>query len=112
LAHAPGLPISVPYLPGGVVLGDVNDDNKPDLIVRSAESPNISVPLGFGDDQFLVAQSSQIQLQDYASEIVPGDINSDGWKDLVLDSHNSYKVELLLGDGIGNFHPAPNQSFQ
>jgi hypothetical protein len=89
------------------VLSDVNNDGKTDLAVRSAESPTIAVLLGTGDGQFGIAPASPIQLQEYASEIGLGDINGDGWVDLALGSHESYLIEILLGDGTGNFYPAP-----
>ena len=103
---APGSPISVPGGAGNVVIGDMNNDKKLDLVVAGAKNRSITVLLGKGDGQFAAAASSTT-VPNPPHEIVLGDVNLDGKLDLAVGTHDSYGVLLLLGNGNGGFTPAP-----
>ena len=103
---AAGSPISVATGPGNVIIGDVNNDKKLDLVVTSGRNHSISILLGKGDGQFAAAASS-INLPFPPSELALGDVNLDGKLDVAAGTHNSYSVTLFLGDGNGGFSSAP-----
>ena len=102
---ASGSPISVPGAPGNAISGDVNNDQKLDLVVACGKSRSIAVLLGKGDGQF--AAASSITVSDPPHEIALGDVNLDGKLDLAVATHDSYGVLLLRGDGNGGFTTAP-----
>lgn len=104
--HAAGSPISVPGGAGNVVIGDVNNDKKLDLVVSGARNRSITVLLGKGDGQF-TARASSTTVAHPPHEIALGDVNLDGKPDLAVGTHDSYGVLLLLGDGNGGFTTAP-----
>jgi hypothetical protein len=104
-APASDSPIAVVGAPGSVVIGEVNGDGRPDVLV--AASRGITVLLGRGDGQFRVAAGSPVKLPDPATEMVLGDFSGDGRLDLALANHDSYGVTILLGDGNGGFALAP-----
>jgi len=104
---APGSPISIPNGPGNVVIGDMNNDKKPDLVVACGRNRSIVVLLGKGDGQF-AASATSTTVPDSPGEIALGDVNGDGKLDLAIATHDSYGVTLLLGDGNGGFTPAPS----
>ena len=104
--HAAGSPISVPGGAGNVVIGDVNNDKKLDLVVSGTKNRSITVLLGKGDGQFS-ASASSTTVAHPPHEIALGDVNLDGKLDLVVGTHDSYGVLLLLGDGNGGFTIAP-----
>lgn len=104
--HAAGSPISVAGGAGNVLIGDVNNDKKPDLVVSGAKNRSITVLLGKGDGQFSTSPGSTI-VAHTPHEIALGDVNLDGKLDLVVGTHDSYGVLLLLGDGNGKFTTAP-----
>ena len=104
-SHAPGSPISVPGGAGNVVVGDLNNDKKLDLVVSGAKHNSITVLLGKGDGQFAAAGSTTVPHPPH--EIAVGDVNLDGKLDLAVGTHNSYGVLLFLGDGNGGFTKAP-----
>ncbi len=107
-APAPGSPIAVKGGPGNVVFGDVNKDDKPDLVVASGRDRAIIVLLGQGDGRFRAEPDKAIKLPDAPSDMVLRDLNGDGNLDLAITSHDSYGVMFLTGDGAGGFALAAN----
>ncbi len=103
---APGSPISVPNEPGNVLIGDMNNDRKLDLIVASGSTRSLLVLPGKGNGQF-GAPLSATTVTDSPGEMAVGDLNRDGNLDLAVSSHDSYGVMLLLGDGRGALAVAP-----
>ena len=89
-----------------MVIGDLNNDKKLDLVVAGAKNRSIAVLLGKGDGQFAVSASSTT-VPHPPHEIALGDVNLDGKLDLAVATHDSYGVLLLLGDGNGGFTTAP-----
>jgi hypothetical protein len=106
LTPAPDSPIAIGDRPGCVAFGEVNQDNKLDLVVASEDG--ITVLLGQGDGRFRAAPRSPTRLPDPCSEMVLVDLNGDGKSDLALANHDSYGVMLLFGDGNGGFAFAPH----
>jgi hypothetical protein len=111
-APAPGSPIAVAGGPGDVLVGDMNNDGNPDLVVACGESRSIVVLLGSaGKDSnklFRVTPASTLSVAESPGDMVLGDVNSDGNLDSAFVSHDSYDVTLLLGDGKGALSLAKN----
>jgi hypothetical protein len=105
---APGSPIAVAGGPGNVAIGDVNQDGKPDLVVASGRTRNMTILFNQGNARFRAAHNSPVSVPDSPGEMALADINADRKLDLVLASHDSYGVMLLLGDGNGGFTLASN----
>jgi VCBS repeat protein len=103
---APDSPISISDGPGNVVVGDMNNDKKLDLVVACGRSRSITVLPGKGNGQF-AGPASTTTVQDSPGEMALGDVNVDGKLDLAIATHDSYGVTLLLGDGNGGFTTAP-----
>lgn len=108
---------AVTYSSGGVyaqsvVIGDVNGDGKPDLLVGNAcplgdppycdAGPTLDVLLGNGDGTFQAAVSYNSGGTG-AQSLATGDLNGDGKLDVVVG--NSGNVSILLGNGDGSFQP-------
>ena len=106
---ASGSPISVPGGAGNIVIADVNNDKKPDLVVAGAKNRSITVLLGRGAGQFS-ATANATTVPHPPHEIAVGDVNLDGKLDLAVGTHDSYDILLFFGDGNGGFNPAPNST--
>src|SRR5215216_6283979 len=104
--NAPGSPVSVPGGPGNILIDDMNNDRKLDLVVACGGARSITVIEGKGNGQFGATLSNTI-LTEAPGEMAIGDLNGDGKLDVALTSHDSYGVMLLTGDGKGGLATAP-----
>jgi VCBS repeat protein len=106
---APGSPVRVACGPSTVVVGDLNNDAKPDLVVACGQTSALTVLLGTGGGpggDFRV--SNPISVPESPGDIALADLNGDSNLDVAINSHDSYGVVLMLGDGKGGLALAPN----
>jgi hypothetical protein len=91
-------------LPGSISVCHINSDDYPDLVIGDSNEI-IRVFLGNGSGGF---QQSQ-QLNMYHSSVNTGDLNGDGYSDLLLPSYSPFPffatqyLHVLLCDGDGHF---------
>jgi hypothetical protein len=104
--NAPGSPVAVQGGPSNVLIGDMNNDRKLDLVVTIGRARVIKVLEGKGNGQFGAALSTTT-LAEPPGEMALADLNSDGKLDVAITSHDSYGVTLLTGDGKGGLTIAP-----
>lgn len=97
--------VSVQDGPSNILIGDMNNDRKPDLIVAFSRARQITILEGKGNGQFGAALSNTT-VADPPGEIAAGDVNGDGKLDVAVSSHDSYGVVLLTGDGKGGLTKA------
>jgi hypothetical protein len=107
---APGSPISVSDGPGNVLVGDMNNDGKPDLVASCERTRVVLVLQGKGDGQF-GPTLSRTSIPDSPGDMALGDLNGDAKLDVAITSHDSYGVMLLKGDGKGGLTITPTSPF-
>jgi hypothetical protein len=98
-----GVPVAyaVGTAPDGLIVGDFNEDGRPDLAVANAGSNNVTLLLGIGAGAFQTQGSTTVGSSPFT--LVAGDFNGDGRTDLAVTNAASNSVSILLGNGDGTF---------
>ncbi len=97
--------------PASVASADFNRDGKPDLVMTSSNSDQVSVLLGNGDGLFQSPRLFDVGAGADGSsggifrEPVIADLNGDGIPDLAIPNLHAADVSILLGRGDGTFQP-------
>lgn len=87
--------------------GDVNGDGYTDLVLRVGSAPSqIWVYLNKGDGSFATPNIYTVGNASRGHGVAVGDINGDGYADIVTVNQTDYTVSILLGNGDGTFLPA------
>ncbi len=86
--------------PGGVEVGDFNEDGVPDLAIATYHGDCVSVLLGRSDGTFQTA--ANYATGNFTHALVVGDFNADGHLDLAV---TGLRLDVLLGRGDGTFGP-------
>ncbi len=93
--------------PSSMVLADLNNDGKQDLIVTNfaggGAGATVSVFLSNGDGTFQPGIAFAVGQQPRA--VVAGDFNRDGKIDLIVANGSESTISVFLGNGDGTFQP-------
>ncbi len=87
--------------PFSVVVGDVNNDTKLDIITANAGADSSSVLLGNGNGTFQT--KTDYPTGTYPISVVVGDVNNDTKLDIIIANFNGASSSVLLGNGDGTF---------
>ena len=91
--------------PTEIAVADFNRDGKLDLAIANHGVPSVTLLLGNGNGGFRPAPGSpfSVRSRPHPHTIDSGDVNGDGFLDLVIDSWEENRLTLLAGDGKGGF---------
>ena len=105
-------PEAVGTLPQSVAVGNFNGDSFADLAVANSGSDNVTILLGDGSGNFTQPATSPEAVGVCPDSVAVGDFNGDSFADLAVANATSNNVTILLGDGSGNFSPAPGSPWR
>ena len=94
-----------------VEVADFNKDGKPDIAVANTEDSNVTILLNEGKREFIPAAGSPFYAGHFPNDINIADFNKDGNLDIAFANHEKKYFTVLLGNGKGQFQPAPHSPF-
>jgi hypothetical protein len=99
--------VSAGTSPSAIAIGDLDDDDEPDLVVVGEGSIRLNVFLGNGDGTFGPAPGLPAVTGTNPTAVALGMLDGDAHLDVVVANAGSGNVTVLLGDGDGTFRSAP-----
>ncbi len=90
--------------PSSLAVADVNNDNKPDIVVANENGNNVGVLLNDGQGTFLSQTAYSIGADSNPEHVSIGDINGDDKPDIIVPRYRAGSFGVLLNYGNGTFH--------
>jgi hypothetical protein len=109
-AQAPSSPITVNDVPEYVAAGDFNNDGNEDLAVSRRTGPAVTILMNNGAGTFTAGSPTLAVGGGSPSGLAVGDLNSDGFEDLVVANSTNNAVLIKIGDGTTQFGGASPSS--
>ena len=97
--------VAVGNRPLSITAGNFNSgsDSFTDLAVANSSSNNVSIVLSAGDGTFTPASTPVVSVGTTPESIVSGDLDEDGFIDLIVADYDSGMLSILLGNNDGTF---------
>jgi hypothetical protein len=89
--------------PISVVVHDLNDDGKLDIVVANQGTDSVGILLGYGNGTFSVVETYPTGIGSTPNSVTVGDFNNDGRIDIAVANYGNDSVGILLGYGNGTF---------
>lgn len=84
------------FLPMSIALSDFNNDNFTDICVANYGSNTVGILFGYGNGTFGNQLSSSVSYGSHPLSIAVGDLNQDGWVDIVIANKETDTLNILM----------------
>jgi hypothetical protein len=89
--------------PTAVAVGDINNDDRLDIVVAYYHANNVEVCLGYGNGSFSVTKTYSTGKGSAPIGVTVVDIDSDSHLDIIVPNFGTDSVGILFGYGNGSF---------
>jgi hypothetical protein len=96
--------------PTFVSVVDVNQDDKPDIVVANSNKNNVGVLLNSGNGRFLPQTTYSTGNNSSPRCVSVVDLNGDNKPEIIVANHNEHNVGILVNIGNGRFLPEKTYS--
>jgi hypothetical protein len=96
--------------PVAVAAADLNGDGWPDIVTANSPGNDVSVLINTKSSNLNFNPAVNYPVGTAPSAVALGDLNNDGFIDIVVANSGSADVSVLLGKGDGTFQPAVTYS--
>jgi FG-GAP-like repeat len=94
--------------PTGGAIADFDHDGIPDVVTANYHGESVSVLLGAGDGTLGAPSTYPTEVGSQTSNLAVGDLNGDGWLDVVATNPATGSVSVFLGQPGGTLGPSIN----
>jgi Flp pilus assembly secretin CpaC len=98
--------------PVSAVIAEITNNNIQDIAVANSADGTVSLLLGNGDGTFQLPINIGIGTGTQPASLANGDLNRDGYPDLLVANFATNNFSVLLGSGNGGFHDSSGNSYQ
>jgi len=89
--------------PCWVAIGDLNNDNRLDIVVANSGNDNVGILFGYGDGTFSSQITYSTGVRSQPSSVIIGHFNNDTRLDIAVANYGSNAVGVFFGYGNGSF---------
>jgi hypothetical protein len=89
--------------PYSLAVGDLNNDNKLDIVIANYGTNNVGVLLGLGNGTFAIQIIFNTGINSHPYSIAIDNLNNDTYLDIVVACSGTNNIGILLGYGDGTF---------
>ena len=90
-----------------IVIGNLNRDNRTDMVVVNSGTKELEIYLG--SDQEIFKHTATYAMSASPRHAVVGDVNNDSHLDIVVAGYLGNSIVIFIGDGNGSFTPSVSQ---
>ncbi len=94
--------------PTGGAVADFNHDGIPDIVTANYHGNSVTILFGVGDGTFQAPFEVATTPGGATSNLAVGDLNGDGFLDVVATNPDASSISVFLGRGDGTLGPATN----
>ena len=92
------------YNPSYIAIGNFNNDRYPDVTISYSEGFRLGVVFGYGNGSMSDLIRFPLGNKTYYERSATGDLNNDGFDDIVAASISPYVIYIYISDGHQNFN--------
>jgi hypothetical protein len=89
--------------PYSIAIGDLNNDNRSDIIVANSGTDNLEIAFGLGNGTFESQMMYSTGIDSHPQYVITGDVNNDHYLDIIIASSKHDSISVIMGYGNSTF---------